>query len=671
MASSVPQLDTAAFEAALAGVRLPGRYLGGELNQVVKDLERTRLRWALLYPDTYEVGMPHQGLRILYHCLNEVPEIWAERCFAPWPDMEAQLRRRGLPLATLESRTPLAAMDVLGFTLQTELSYTNILTCLELGGVPLLAAERGLDVPLIVAGGAGSLNPEALADFIDLFFLGDGETAVIDFSRALLEERGRHRTRRDLLRALVERCPYLYAPCFWEPEFDGPALGAMRPIDGVGTPRRAIVYDLENAPYPTAPVVPAIRTIHDRITIEIMRGCVQGCRFCQAGMEKRPQRFRSAKRVREIAEASYRSTGLNEIGLTSLSSSDHPDLLGIMDALAPTFNPLRVSMSLPSLRVNEQVRELPQRASEVRKHGLTLAPEVATDRLRRIVNKGIRDEDLFLGAREAWRSGFRNIKLYFMIGIPGERQEDIDGIIHMAQQCSRERQAAGLVGNGHVTASVSTFVPKALTPFQWHGQMGAETVRDKQESLHRLKELKAVKLKCHKVEETLVEGFLSRADRRAGAVVRDAWQRGARFDAWDEGIRLDLWQAAWAGHGYGNEEAAHRQRPLDEVLPWDHIDLGVTREYLRQDYEKSLQDEFTEHCQTEACGDCGVGVKTCVDVKALTGLFEQYSKPKLVARAAADPLVNHAPEELAVEPDLADRSRRRARSTENAGAVQA
>ncbi|TAH36407.1 MAG: TIGR03960 family B12-binding radical SAM protein [Planctomycetota bacterium] len=656
--SSAP-FPESAYQAALLRVQLPGRYVGGELNQVRKDPGTVRLRWALLYPDTYEVGMPHQGLRILYHVLNEQPGIWAERAFAPWPDMEALLRARGWPLTTLESRTPLRALDVLGFTLQTELSYSNVLTCLELGGVPLQAARRGLDHPLVVAGGAGVLNPEPLADFIDLFFLGDGEEAVVEFSRILLEEKPRHRHRRDLLRALVARCPYLYAPAFWQPRYAGPALAAMEPLDGVATPRRALVYDLENAPYPTAPVVPAIRTIHDRITIEIMRGCVQGCRFCQAGYEKRPQRFRSAARIRQIAEESYRNTGLSEIGLTSLSSSDHPDLLGIMDALSPVFTPLRVSLSLPSLRVNEQVVELPKRAAEVRRHGLTLAPEVATDRLRRIINKGIADQDLYDGARAAWKTGFTHIKLYFMIGIPGENDDDVAGIVRMAEECARLRKAAGLGGPGQVTASVSTFVPKALTPFQWHGQIRPEVMAEKQQLLWSLQRVRSVRINPHDPGESLLEGVISRADRRMGGVIEDAWRRGARFEGWNEHRNLDHWRAAWSAAGYGPEETAHRPRPLDEVLPWDHLDLGTTRDYLRHEFEKSQRGDFTEHCQTEACGDCGVGAKLCVDVKALTGFFERYAKPKLVERARRNELLQiHLPH-ATLEPPLEVRSPRR------------
>ncbi|MFQ5749332.1 MAG: TIGR03960 family B12-binding radical SAM protein [Planctomycetota bacterium] len=643
------------YEDLLLAVRVPARYLGGELHQVLKNPLETALRWALLYPDVYEVGMAHQGLRILYHVLNQEPDLWAERGFCPWPDMEAALRRKGWPLTTLESRTPLGALDVVGFTLQTELSYTNILTCLDLGGIPLRTQDRGEDDPLVVAGGAGALNPEPLADFFDFFFLGDGEQAVVEFSRVLLEERGRHPRRHDRIRAVAERCPFLYAPSLWQPRFDGPALAAMEPLEGIRKSRRALVYDLENAPYPTRPVLPHIRTIHDRISIEIMRGCVQGCRFCQAGYEKRPQRFRSAKKIRRLAEETYRNTGLNEIGLTSLSSSDHPGLGRILDELSASFQGMQVSLSLPSLRVDEQVSGLVQRSTDVRRHGLTLAPEVATDRLRRIINKGIRDADLFEGAGQAWKNGFRHMKLYFMAGIPGETEADLAGIVRMAERCSLLRREAGLGGPGQVNVSVSTFVPKPLTPFQWHAQMRPEVVAATQEFLCGLRKVRAVRLRCHAGGGTLVEGFLSRADRRAGRVIEAAWRAGARFDAWSEHLDLAAWQQAWKAAGLGPAETAFRTRPLWELLPWDHLDLGVRRSYLEEEWDRALQSDFTPHCQTESCGDCGVGAKTCVDIKALTGLFPRFAREKLVARAGSNPLLQPEPGRTTLEPE--DRSR--------------
>jgi len=635
-----PTLDPISWGNLLRRVQMPGRYIGGEVNQTVKDSTDVDTRWALIYPDVYEIGMPHQGLRILYHCLNDQKGIWAERCFTPWHDMEAVLRNNEIPLCTLESQTPLRELDVIGFTLQTELNYTNLLTTLDLGGIPVLANERTMDDPLVVAGGAGVLNPEPLADFVDLFFLGDGEESVVAFSRVLAELRPDFpdsASRRDLLRALVERCPFLYAPCFWEPTFSGPALESMTPLDGVQTPRRAIVYDLENAPYPTTPVLPSVRTIHDRITIEIMRGCVEGCRFCQAGMEKRPQRFRSPERILEIARASYRNTGFNEIGLTSLSSSDHPEILRIIDVLNREFQSQRVSIALPSLRVNDELEAVVTRSSDVRKHGLTLAPEVATDRLRQIINKGIKDDDLFQGAHMAWKLGYTKMKLYFMMGIPSETSDDLLGIVKMAERVSYERKNAGCGGAGQVKAAVSTFIPKALTPFQWHAQRRPEWVRDTQKQLWDWQKLRAVKIQCHTSGESLIEGYLSRADRRAGAVILSAWKAGARFDAWSREFRLECWQKAWDEHGYTPEETCYRDRPMDEVFPWDHLDLGVTRAYLEKEWKRALDAELTDHCQTGSCSTCGVGANLCVDIKALAGL-EKYAKPKLIKRAQGNPL---------------------------------
>ncbi len=624
----------------LLGVAKPGRYLGGEVNQIRKDPATCRLRWSLIYPDVYEIGMPHQGLRILYHCLNQLDEVWAERCFTPWHDMEAVLRECGRPQSTLESHTPLSEVDVVAFTLQTELSYTNILTCLDLGGIALHRKDRDYDAPLVVAGGAGVLNPEPLADFVDLFFLGDGEEACVEFSHALIEERARHTCRRDLIRALIERCNFLYAPAFFDAHFDGPALAQMDNFDKVPTPSRAVVYDLENAPYPTAPIVPSIRTIHDRISLEIMRGCVQSCRFCQAGYEKRPQRFRSAKKILELARESYLNTGINEIGLTSLSSSDHPQLIQIMRMLRAWTRANRINVSLPSLRVNDQLGELPSLLAESQASGFTMAPEVATDRLRRVINKNILDQDLFRGAREAWQSGYKTLKLYFMVGIPGEVLEDVDGIISMSETCARLRRETGLGGPGQVNTAISNFVPKPLTPFQWTAQAQPEELLTKHTRLRELRKVKSVRLKFDHYHDSLLSGFLARADRRAGAVIKRAWELGARFDGWRESRNIKVWQQAWTECAYGPAESAWRERPHSEVMPWDHLDLGSTREFLSDEARKAESGDFTEHCQTDACSHCGVGVENCIDIKAVSGMFEKFKKrPK--NRAIKTPQTNH------------------------------
>lgn len=620
------------LEKTLSKVQMPAQYVGGELNQIVKAPEDVSLRIALLYPDTYEIGMSHLGLRILYDVINRRPRWAAERAFHPWGDMEDRMREGGVPLWSLETRTPLHRFDVVGFTLQYELSYTSLIGCLDLGGIPVRREDRGPRDPLVVAGGAGALNPEVLGDFIDLFFLGDGEDAIVAFLEALEQERDRHESRRALLRALVERCPFLYAPAFFEPVYreDG-ALAEIRALDGVRVPRRAVVYDLENAPFPTSPVLPHTRTVHDRITIEIMRGCVQGCRFCQAGYEKRPQRFRSKEKVLEIARETYRNTGLDEVGLTSLSSSDHPELAGMMDLLNVAFGEERVNLSLPSLRVNEQVLELPRRVRSVRKSGLTLAPEVASDRLRRIINKNIQNEDLYTGTAEAWRQGWKTIKLYFMIGIPGEIESDLREIVTMAETCSRLRSKVGKGRPGKVNAAVSTFVPKPHTPFQWHGQMTLEQVRHHQRHLESWRREPMVELKLHDSERSVIEGVLSRGDRRLGRALEAAHRLGCRLDAWNEYFDYARWLRAFEETGIDPWWYANRRRPKEEVFPWDHIDGGVHKEFQWVEYEKSADLRETPECQVGGCGDCGVGARNCVTIKALTGYFG-YSMPKEKAK---------------------------------------
>ncbi len=615
------------LDETLPKVRQPAQYIGGEVNEIRKDPATVRLRVALGYPDTYSVGMGHQGIRILYDLLNRRDGVACERFFCPWPDMEAELRAGGHRLFSLESRTPLVDFDVVGFTLQYELSYTNILTCLDLGGIPLEAKDRDLSHPLVIAGGAGALNPEVLADFVDLFFLGDGEGALVAFSAILPEVKAKAETRAELLHELCLRLPFLYAPSLWEMRYgeDGRLAEAI-PAPGLPKPRRAVVYDFERTPIPTAPIVPHIDVVHDRITIEIMRGCVQGCRFCQAGYEKRPQRFRSAAKVLELAEEIYKNTGYDEIGLTSLSSSDHPDLVGIMQAVDERFHARRVNISLPSLRVNEQVRDLPKLVRSVRKSGLTLAPEVATDRLRKIINKNIKNEDLFEGALAAWREGWSQIKLYTMIGIPGEVDEDVAYIAELAEKVSNLRLHFGGRRAGIVHTSVSTFVPKPLTAFQWHGQPTREEVDERQRFLYAQKKNRAVVLKFHERDRSWIEGVLSRADRRIGRLLMRVWELGARMDAWDELFKVELWEQAFRDTGIDPHFYAHRHRPADEVFAWDHLDLGVTKEYLREEFEASLSLGETEHCQTGKCGDCGVGAKTCVEIKGSTGYFPKYTK---------------------------------------------
>ncbi|HET6204736.1 MAG TPA: TIGR03960 family B12-binding radical SAM protein [Planctomycetota bacterium] len=624
---------------ALPSVRTPSRYVGGERNVVRKDPSRVAVRFALVFPDVYEIGMSHLGLKILYDVLNRRDDCYAERAFAPWVDMEARMRERGVPLWSLETRTPLSAFDVVGISLQYESSFTTTLLCLDLGGIPLRVEERTLEHPLVVAGGAVSLNPEPMADFVDLFFLGDGEESVERFVEAYREVRPRARDRRELLLGLVEALPFLYAPSLWTFAWnDDGTIASVAPVDpSVPRPERAIVRDFQNAPYPAAPVVPHAQTVHDRITIEIMRGCVQGCRFCQAGYEKRPQRYRDAAKVLEIARATYANTGYDEIALTSLSSSDHPGLLGMMDALDAEFGARRVGVSLPSLRVNEQVLELPRRIQSIRRSGLTLAPEVASDRLRRIINKNIKNEDLYRGVEEAWREGWQTVKLYFMVGLPEENEGDLAEIVTMAETCADLRRKVGK-GPGRVNAAVSTFVPKPLTPFQWHGQLTIPEVELRQGLLRSLKRVRAVSLKFHDARQSQLEGILTRADRRVGAAIERAYRLGCRLDAWDECFRYAAWTRAFEETGIDVAWYGNRERPRDERFPWDHLGNGVERSYLEEEYDRSRRGEETEHCQTGGCGDCGVGARSCVEIKGEAGYWEKFNRivAKFKERKAAE-----------------------------------
>ena len=600
----------------LRKVEHPSWYVGGEVNQVVKDPGAVSGNVALVYPDTYEVGMSHYGLKILYHVVNSEPDLAAERCFAPWPDFGEALRSEGIPLYSLESHRPLREFDLLGFTVQSELTLTNILYCLDLAGIPLRAAERRDSDPIVAVGGHGSYAPEPLAEFVDLVVLGDGEETIVPLLREVAARRRDGQPRESMLRELVQRFPFLYAPALYEEQrgADGEYLGLTPRYSELPTrARSAYVFDLENAPFPTAPVVPHTNVIHDRISLEVMRGCVHGCRFCQAGMLTRPWRVRSPQKLLDLARESYRRTGIEEISLLSLSTSDYPYLPELVDALSAEFSDRAVQLSLPSLRVNDEltvVAKLPDQ----RKGGLTLAPEVATDRLRAMVNKPIKNEDLYRGTRQAFEQGYRHVKLYCMVGVPGEIESDLDGILEMGEECSRI--GAEVKGRpAKVVVSCSTCVPKPFTPYQWDGMIPLEEIRARHEYLHTRKRSRSVQLRLHRPEESILEGALSRGDRRISRVVLRAYELGARFDGWSEKLRFDLWQQAFAELGIDLEQAACRRIPYDESLPWDHLDAGPAKSYLESESRRAREARATAHCFGESCNRCGVDAKDCFDLK--------------------------------------------------------
>jgi radical SAM family uncharacterized protein len=586
----------------LPHVERPAQYLGGELNAVRKNHGQVRGKLCLAFPDTYTIGMSHHGLQVLYTQMNARPDWLCERSFTPWNDMEEQLRAKGVPLYSLETFTPLSDFDVLGFTLQYELSYTNVLTMLDLGGIPLHADERTLRDPLVIAGGPCAQNPEPLAPFIDVFVVGDGEPSLPRLCDTWLAMRdaaiavdglqdghaGREQ-RAEALAQLAAELPFAYVPRFYEQEYDADGrLLATRPTRA-GVPdtiEPSVIDDLDAMPLPLAPIVPNIECVHDRIAIEIMRGCPWQCRFCQSTVIKRPLRVRRVETIVAAALAAYHSTGFNEISLLSLSTSDYPWFEELLARMHETFQPLGVKLALPSLRVNETLRGVAALLSNDRR-GLTLAPEVARDDMREQIRKKIKNEDLYEGCRAAFRHGWRHVKLYFMCGLPGERAVDLDGIIDMAETISR----IGKEELGHyarVTASLSNFVPKPHTPYQWNGMQTREYLRWAQDYLRQRRRIRAVEVKCHPIEISLIEGVLSRGDRRVAAALELAWRRGARLDSWGERFDAARWWQALADCGIDTDAILHRNEPLDARLPWDHINVRKGRTFLEKEQSRAV-----------------------------------------------------------------------------------
>lgn len=591
----------------LLAVRQPGQYVGGEVNAIVKDHAETALTIALCYPDTYAVGMSHLGLHILYAMWNGRDDVAADRCFAPEPDMEVELRKRGCPLRSLETHTPLREFDVVAFSLQHEMTYTNILTVLELSGIPLLASERTDDDPLVIAGGPGALSPEPLADFIDIFAVGDGEPIAHPLADALIATAGMPRDER--LAELGRSVEHIYVPSLYRVRYadDGRLLSIETTCAGApARVRAAVVADLDAAPYPTRPVVPLVGTVHDRVSLEIMRGCTRGCRYCHAGMTKRPVRWRTTETLLAQAREAVASTGYGEIGLTSLSSSDHPELARLLSAFSDEFTPQNVSINIPSLRVNDQLRELPKVLKQVRKSGLTIAPEAATESVRRAANKMITDEDLFAGVRAAYEHGWRRVKLYFMIGLPGETDEDAERIPGLAYELSQLRKETGK-GPAEVNVSVASFVPKPHTPFQWEPMAPPETLRRRQEIIKQAARSRKVRLRFHDIERSVIEAVFARGDRRLGEVLLSAWYHGAQMDAWGESLDHDAWRRAFDEAEFDPvEQFALRRRDPDELLPWSMIDVGVRREFLVAERERARAGEWTPDCRRAGCLGCGI-----------------------------------------------------------------
>jgi radical SAM family uncharacterized protein len=612
-------LNTALRDAVmrvLPRVKTPAQYAGGELNAVAKDHRHVRGKLCLCFPDLYSLGMSHHGYQVLYTLMNRDPRWACERAFTPWLDFERELRLHKLPLYGLETFTPLCEYDLLGFSLQYEVSYTNVLTMLDLGRVPHFSADRRVTDPLILAGGPGAQNPELLAPFVDLFVIGDGEESLpwVMEKWVALKERARRdgddsfRRRQEMLAEIAASTTWAYAPMFYEHEYhaDGTIAAVNRTRSDVPAEITScvIAQDLDEIPLPTRPVVPFVQTPHDRIAIEIMRGCPHQCRFCQSTVIKRPLRVRSVETIVNAALESYRNTGTNEISLLSLSTSDYPHFEELVKKMHETFQPLGVNVSLPSLRINHQLRSLPGLIQGVRKAGLTLAPEVARDDMREQIRKRIKNDDLYEGCREAFKHGWQKVKLYFLCGLPGERTADLDGIIDMAETIAEiSRQVTGRYKD--VTASVSNFVPKPHTPYQWNGMQSREYLRWAGDYLHRRKRLRSVRVKQHDIETSLLEGILTRGDRRVSPALYEAWKRGARLDGWKECFNADLWWQTFRDLGIDVGFYSHRQRPMSERLPWDHVNVKKGRAYLEKEQERSvIQLRVMASADTEPTG-CG------------------------------------------------------------------
>ncbi len=601
-----PGLDAtpfAAIEAILPLVKKPGRYIGGELNSINKSWSKAAVRFCLVFPDLYEIGMSHQGLQILYHILNRDDRFLAQRCYAPDVDFEARLREKDLPIFALESRRPLADFDVLGFTLPYELCYTNILTILDLAGLPLRAADRDQQYPLVIGGGSCCLNPEPVADFFDAVVLGDGEEVIIELGECLLAAKKEHTARDEVLRALAA-IDGVYVPSLFQPLYDGKKrfLGIQPLVKGYETVRRRVIPKLPDPAVLSKPLVPIVKPVHDRLGIEIARGCTRGCRFCQAGMIYRPVRERSVEDILELAEEGITNSGFDELAMLSLSTGDYSCLPEALTSLMNRFADEYVSVSMPSMRVGTLTPEIIAQIKRVRKTGFTVAPEAGTDRMREVINKGITEEDLLATCRDAFGAGWNLIKFYFMIGLPTETEEDVEAIVELAKKA---RAQAGGQGRVQINVSVACFVPKPHTPFQWHGQLELEEARARLNRLKKILPKKGFKLKWHDADISLLEGVFSRGDRKLCRLIETAWRAGVRLDGWSEHFRLENWQNAADQCGL-DLNSYLRARSMDEPLPWDHLDCGVDRSFLEKEWHRALERSYTPDCRNHGCQKCGL-----------------------------------------------------------------
>ncbi|MBQ6197596.1 MAG: TIGR03960 family B12-binding radical SAM protein [Lachnospiraceae bacterium] len=604
----------------LMRVEKPARYVGGELNAVMKDKDKIDIRFAMCFPDVYEIGMSYLGIQILYDLFNRREDTWCERVYSPWPDLDSIMREKKIPLFALESQDPLKDFDFLGFTLQYEMGYTNILQVLDLAGIPLLAKDRADNDPLVIGGGPCSYNPEPLADFFDLFYMGEGEVsydALLELYKANKKAGG---SRMTFLKKAAS-VPGIYVPCLYEAAYhDDGTLASFTPIcpEAPVTVRRVIVTDLNNTVYPDKLIVPYVRSFQDRVTLEVMRGCIRGCRFCQAGMVYRPLRERDVDWLKAQAETMLKASGYDEITLSSLSTSDYTGLPELTDYLIGDCGSRHINISLPSLRIDAFSLDVMSKVQDVKKSSLTFAPEAGTQRMRDVINKGITEEDIFHGATEAFHGGWNKVKLYFMLGLPSETDEDALGIPDLCERLSElyfaEIPKEQRNGRVQITASSSFFVPKPFTPFEWAPMLPREEYLRRaylvKDSMRAQKNNKSLHYEYHDAEVTLLEGVLARGDRKVGKAILQAYQLGCMFDAWSERCDYGKWLQAFQETGIDPDFYTQRERGEDELFPWDFIDIGVTKRFLRREWERAMQAKVTPNCR-EACSGCGAASYGC------------------------------------------------------------